>query len=429
MRPASAVSGGAGIAGLTGLLCWFAVARWVGMAGPLAALTSTIACGLPMILWSLLIDTVHRRASTGIDWHHPRAIAATYRDSLVKIAGLWATYAIIAIVYGLLRYYWQGQYLWAMAVLGWVVGPLALLSVPYVLWIDRCLVTPRDGAWAFGHWLLGGADASAEAIFAHWRAWAVKGFFLAFMLSVVPVNFAVLFADPLPVILADPGRMALWAINFLFMIDVHFATVGYVLTMRPLDAHIRSANPYGLAWVAALICYPPFVLMNQGNLLDYHAGTAEWHVWLAGHPTLLGLWGAGLVVLTAIYCWATVAFGPRFSNLTHRGIITHGPYRWTRHPAYVSKNAFWWLSSLTILPWDGSMTTALRNTAMMALVSGVYYWRAKTEEKHLLEDPAYRAYWNWAQAHALVPRLVRRFTGLVRPVVTMQPDPARVQPD
>ena len=33
-----------------------------------------------------------------------------------------------------------------------------------------------------------------------------------------------------------------------------------------------------------------------------------------------------LVALTAIYAWATVAFGFRFSNLTHRGILTHGPY-------------------------------------------------------------------------------------------------------
>src|SRR3546814_9443470 len=26
--------------------------------------------------------------------------------------------------------------------------------------------------------------------------------------------------------------------------DVAFATVGYMLTMKPLDAHIRTANPY-----------------------------------------------------------------------------------------------------------------------------------------------------------------------------------------
>jgi hypothetical protein len=59
--------------------------------------------------------------------------------------------------------------------------------------------------------------------------------------------------------------------------------------------------------------------------------------------------GAWLVLLTGIYAWATVAFGFRFSNLTHRGILTHGPYAWTKHPAYVSKNLFWWCAVLPFL--------------------------------------------------------------------------------
>jgi protein-S-isoprenylcysteine O-methyltransferase Ste14 len=134
------------------------------------------------------------------------------------------------------------------------------------------------------------------------------------------------------------------------------------------------------------------------------------------------VWGVLLVTLTAIYAWATVAFGLRFSNLTHRGIITHGPYAYTRHPAYVAKNAFWWLSSLVFLPWDGSVVTAVRNVTILSLVSGVYYWRAKTEERHLLADPAYRAYWDWAQENALIPRLCQRFTGMARPMVVLEPD-------
>src|SRR3546814_20885855 len=81
--------------------------------------------------------------------------------------------------------------------------------------------------------------------------------------------------------------------------------------------------------------------MGNGGPIDYHAGGAEWDVWTRGHEALQWLLGGWLVLLTAIYAWATVAFGLRFSNLTHRGILTHGPYRWTRHPAYLSKNLFW----------------------------------------------------------------------------------------
>lgn len=423
-RPRSAVSAGVGIAGLAGLLGWFAIARTYGMDGPNSALTSVFCCGLAMSLWSLLVDKVHRHPSTGIDWDSaPRPLRAVADDALVKLAGLWVTWAIIAFFYGVMRYYWVGNYAFAMQVLGWALVPLLLLSVPYVLWLDRRLVEPRDGAWHFGRWLIGGDDADQAMIWKHWRAWAVKGFFLAFMLSIVPGNFAPLIFRPWGEVLHDPVAFAQFGVAFLYFIDVHFATVGYILTMRPLDSHIRTANPYGMAWVAALACYPPFVLMNPGGPLHYRDGSADWNLWMQGQPALLWLWALLLVTLTGIYAWATVAFGPRFSNLTHRGIITHGPYALSRHPAYVAKNCYWWLSSLVILPWDGSMLTALRNTMLLAGVSGIYYWRAKTEERHLLADPAYRTYWEWAQQHALVPRLMRRITGLPRPVITLQPDP------
>jgi protein-S-isoprenylcysteine O-methyltransferase Ste14 len=167
-------------------------------------------------------------------------------------------------------------------------------------------------------------------------------------------------------------------------------------------------------WVAALMCYPPFVLMVEGGVLYYQTGTwgdASWMHWFEGAPFLLALWGALLVLLTGIYAWATVAFGLRFSNLTHRGIITNGPYAFTKHPAYVSKNAFWWLSTLPFLVTTGSLVDAVRNTVTLALVSAVYYWRARTEEKHLLTDPAYVAYADWMAAHAPLPRLLRWLTG------------------
>ena len=32
--------------------------------------------------------------------------------------------------------------------------------------------------------------------------------------------------------------------DILFTIDVQIGTVGYILTLRPLDAHIRSGNPF-----------------------------------------------------------------------------------------------------------------------------------------------------------------------------------------
>src|SRR3546814_1174074 len=83
------------------------------------------------------------------------------------------------------------------------------------------------------------------------------------MLSIVPGNFSLLVSVEMSAVLANPYMTGLWAINLLYLVDVHVATVGYILTLKPLDAHIRTANPYGMAWVAALICYPPFILIER----------------------------------------------------------------------------------------------------------------------------------------------------------------------
>jgi protein-S-isoprenylcysteine O-methyltransferase Ste14 len=411
-RPKSAVSAGVGWAGMAGLVSWVVFARNHMIDGPYAALAVVLACGVPMLGWSLLVDRVHRGPSTGIDWQRPlRPLSQSIDISLVKLTGLWATWAIIAMLYCIGRWYWRGQYLFAMEVMGTAIPALLLLSAPYIIWIDRRLSEPRDGAYAFGQMILNLGPPDREALYEHLRSWGVKGFFTAFMISIVPGNFADVVRPALPEILANPVTLARWLISAMFLVDVAFATVGYLMTMRPLDAHIRSANPYAAGWVAALICYPPFLLMSDGGPLDYHPATQDWVSWMDGHPILLTVTGATLVLLTGIYAWATVAFGIRFSNLTNRGVLTHGPYRWSKHPAYLSKNLFWWLATLPFLATSGNLTDMIRNSAILLMINGVYYWRARTEERHLMADPDYRAYAAWMDRNAPLPRLARWWRG------------------
>jgi hypothetical protein len=151
--------------------------------------------------------------------------------------------------------YWQGGWLFAIRLMAAALVPLVVLSLAYV-WLDRVLVEPRDGCWHFGALLLGDARADRAEVALHLRRWAVKGFFTAFMLSILPGGFADV-VQTSPALEGDPVALANWLIAWLFMVDVQIGTVGYLLTLRPLDAHIRSANPLLAGWVAALICYPP----------------------------------------------------------------------------------------------------------------------------------------------------------------------------
>lgn len=438
--PPSDVSAGVGLAGLAGLFAWIAfcraypeIAEALGLtgafassrgvlSGPYAALAAMVFTALPMVLWSVLVDKVHLRPSTGLDWSRTRPLAETLPISVVKLSGLWATWAILAAFYSLARWYWNGSYLFAMEVLTFAAAPLVALSIPYVIWLDRHQVNPRDGTWQFGAFVLGGGLIGREAwdgaqIAKHWRAWIIKGFFGAFMISILPGGFAqVVEADPAQ-FFGNPVQFVMVLVTLLFVIDVQIGTVGYLLTLRPLDAHIRSGNPLVAGWLAALLCYPPFVwgiIGPDNQVLSYETGTAGWAHWFAGNAALLWGWGAVLVCLTAIYAWATVVFGIRFSNLTYRGVLTNGPYRFTRHPAYLSKNLFWWASVLPFLVTSGSLADSVRNTFFLLVVNGIYYWRARTEEAHLLsEDPKYAEYHTWMADHGLITAPLVRLTRLV----------------
>lgn len=432
-RPASDVSGLVGLVGLLALTGWIMLChfwpelvdlfdlplRRERLSGPNAALTGLVVCAAPMVGWSLFVDKVHRNPSTGIDWDRPRPLAEIVDISITKLAGLWATWAIIAMLYGLARWYWQAPYLIAMEVLGKAALPLFLASVPYVLWLDRVLVQPRDGSWHFGAMLIGREAFDPAEVRHHLRAWAVKGFFTAFMITIVPGGFANLVNPDWSGMLTNPVGIAMLLITLMFVIDEQIGSVGYILTMKPLDAQIRSANPYLAGWVAALICYPPFQLMEPGEPLYYLTetyGDDNWFHVMDGQPVLLWVWAGLLVFLTAVYAWATVAFGIRFSNLTYRGVLTNGPYAFTRHPAYLSKNAFWWCAAMPFMVGNNSPADGVRNAFFLGCVSAIYYWRGKTEERHLLaEDPKYRAYSQWMAHHGLVTapltRLSRRLTG------------------
>ena len=440
--PASDVSTGVGLVGLAGLFAWIAfcrsypeIAGALGLtgglsghrgvlSGPYAALAAMVFTALPMAAWSVLVDRVHLRPSTGIDWRLKRALPDVLPVAVIKLIGLWATWALLAAFYVLARWYWSGNYLFAMEVLGIAVFPLVTLSVPYVIWLDRYLVEPRDGCFHFGAFVLGGGVIGREqwdgaAIAKHWRAWAIKGFFGAFMISILPPGFAQIVESNPAHLLANPVEFIMLMVTLLFVIDVQIGTVGYLLTLRPLDSHIRSGNPLLAGWLAALMCYPPFVwgiIGSDNQILSYELATPGWAHWLAGNTALLWAWGTVLIILTGIYAWATVVFGIRFSNLTYRGVLTHGPYRFTRHPAYLSKNLFWWASVLPFMVTVGSPLEGVRNCVFLLIVNAIYYWRARTEEAHLIaEDPKYAEYHAWMEQHGLITaplaRLRRRVFG------------------
>jgi protein-S-isoprenylcysteine O-methyltransferase Ste14 len=283
--------------------------------------------------------------------------------------------------------------------------------------VDARLNDPRDGYWHFGRVMLfdfKGVDWAK--VKNHLRTWAVKGFFLPLMFTYLCNNLPGLHwwpqhASAWRTLWSGEGETAAqafltlhhYAHNFLFSIDLGFVACGYVLTLRWIQSHVRSAEPTALGWTAALICYQPF-WTPVGNLYLGYWSDGNWESKLLHFSTPL-FYGCGLAILffETVFVWATISFGLRFSNLTHRGVVTGGPYYFTKHPAYVTKICAFFLIALPWVDGRGNLifnlgglpitTYGVRNLFMLAGLAFVYWVRGKTEERNLSSmDPAYGIY-------------------------------------
>ena len=251
---------------------------------------------------------------------------------------------------------------------------------------------PKDAYWQMGALFVGRfAEVDRAELIQHLLGWLVKAFFLALMYGYASSNIAHLREIRAEVFFRDVDVIYDIAWRLMFLLDVVMATTGYLMTLRVCDSHIRTVEPTLLGWAACILCYEPFWNFVSRRYLPYNSDGLSWDNWLAADTALFLAWGGAIAVLNLIFVLSTVPFGIRFSNLTHRGIVTNGPYRFTKHPAYVAKNLSWWLVSVPFVS-NAGIATALKLSLLLLLVNAIYYIRAKTEERHLSRDPVYVAY-------------------------------------
>ena len=164
------------------------------------------------------------------------------------------------------------------------------------LWLDRVLVNPRDGAWHFGAMLIGREPFELDESPAPLARLGGQGL----LLRVHDLDPAAGFRGVVDARFRFDRRQSGGHVDLADRAAVRDrradrAWSATCVTLKPLDAQIRSANPYLGGWLAALMCYPPFILMGDGGPLDYHAAPATGRCGLQGHPALLWAWGG---------CWS-----------------------------------------------------------------------------------------------------------------------------
>ena len=232
----------------------------------------------------------------------------------------------------------------------------------------------------------------------------VKFFFLPLMLFWLTEHIILLYHQAVSYfsnrIFFNQGYWALF--NLILLLDTLFFTLGYAIEHPKLKNEIRSVEPTLFGWFIAIICYPPFNGMTN-QMLGWHSSDIP-----SFSNETLQIAGAVLILsLMTLYTWASIALNFKASNLTNRGIVSWGPYKYVRHPAYAAKNLAWWIGAIPIvsaLLHDG-ITQFLFGVFSVLAWTTIYYFRAMTEERHLMADPDYREYCKKVP-HRFIPGII-----------------------
>lgn len=189
-HPRSAVSIGSGVSGSLAMSLILIIGlklQWSAFELTCALMVGTASAS---VLWDVLVDKVHLRPSTGLDWSSPRPLSDISGVVAVKLVGLVATFGLIAFCYQILNNYQKNEFTFYFWLLSCILPVFLALCPIYVLWTTRYMIEPRDKLWHFGRLVLGGReDVDIELIKDHLIGWGVKAFFLAFLVSVIPAIF------------------------------------------------------------------------------------------------------------------------------------------------------------------------------------------------------------------------------------------------
>jgi protein-S-isoprenylcysteine O-methyltransferase Ste14 len=401
--PPSVTNFGINMLGAFAALAAIFILRDRHVSGPTGVGIVCLAGIVPIVLLDVLVLKVHRRASTGLDWD--KMAAPSVSRVATKLLGLAITIAPIALAYWVFPEYgdWYANF-WM--ILKRFAPALCVFAVFYTWFVDGQMIEPKDTYWQLGRVVLGHPEDARKADVAnHYRGWLIKAFYLPLFIvftgnqitSILQYNLAGLETSNL--------RLFHFLTDLIYALDVVYATVGYILSSRLIDTHLRTAEPTMLGWAVALECYMPFWGKLFSPMYLHYEGIG-FENWLASIPTMRWVWAGAILTLEGIYLLATFAFGVRFSNLTHRGILTNGPYRYTKHPAYIAKNMSWWMITLPFIPNHG-WADAVKWSLALGGVSFMYFMRARTEERHLSKDPVYVEYALWMNDHGALRFLNR----------------------
>ena len=345
------------------------------------------------------------------------SISATFPHAAISWLGTLVGLLAVLIAWESLATYRDSYYAPFFHVL-----PLFLISAVVVSGIYHMVIGPMFGHSIRGDYQLGLALLGRKEV--QWArvrdallVWLLRGFFL-------PINFCEL-VDTINVFrghgflfLQGPWTsVEYYVLLIIYVIIIAAVVPGYIFGARLIGTETKEVSHSWFAWTVTLACYAPFETAFFKSWFNYNPSVANpvWFEPWVSHfqttPVVLQTIGGLLVILSLVHLWGEAQFGLRSSNISNRGIITTGPYRFFKHPVYAAKCLVWLLIWLPFMSGI-SVVDDIRLTLLWACVCGIYALRALAEEKLLSDDPAYVAYALWMDEHGAAKDLGAMFPPL-----------------
>jgi protein-S-isoprenylcysteine O-methyltransferase Ste14 len=309
-----------------------------------------------------------------IDWQRIRGKTVVLSIQLFLIY----VFSIIVTEFGLANYNTFNNDVFIMTPI------LILFIICYVYFVDRRLLSPYDDYAYIADILNKRIEINKYKLKVFLLKTLVKIIFVPFMYSGIIGNLNILLSTNWD---KDIASISLLLFNIGINLDMLIGVFGYIFSSAIIDNKIKDTDSNIIGWIFALLCYPPLVFIVR--VVNNQSDNIIWSDIIPTNSHFFWIFAVVINLTWIIYWLATFEFGMTFSNLSWRRIINTGVYKYTKHPAYIAKNLYWWLYTLPFLGVSFLSFDWWKNVLGLVFVSLIYYGRAKSEERHLLKFKDY----------------------------------------
>jgi hypothetical protein len=316
-RPESASSFYVNLVGLMALGFSLYMCRMTGRQG----LEATLIGLMTYIATLTGIELLLKRPAApenGLDFSRIKPDAARV---FFKLVGLAACYGVVAMYYWVFPEYnpnffqhpdYDGFYVPYGNALMLVLPVLAVLAVPYTIFLDGVMKQPQDRYYWLGRFLLMRKPQGVRIfeLFQLLLSWLGRGFFLALLFvyahrgftNVVDFDYAKM----------EEGMTGLYHViyDITIALALMVAVAGLSMPLRLMGTHSRSMDPTLFGWWICLFCYQPFKTYADHYILP--RGVSDvWIGALEGYPMFQGAWAVMLLAVMVLVMLADVSMGAR----------------------------------------------------------------------------------------------------------------------